>query len=252
MKPILFQLGPFPISSFGLFLLLAFVVGIAMARRRAAPLGIAPPQMLDIALYMIIGGIVVGRLGYVAVNLQTFAQEPLRILTIWQDSGLVFFGALIGGAGVAVLSARARQIPVRRFLDVFAPGLAAGYAVAMIGALLHGLYLGRPTTVPWAVQMVFEQRHPTSIYLLIASVGTYLVLRAQERRTTGDGTLFFLWLLLHGVTRFAVEFFVESPPAVGPLTPAQLANILAAAAAAAGLALAQRPQPEPVMQNPVE
>lgn len=248
MKPILFHLGPFPISSFGVFLLLAFGVGIAMARRRAAPLGIAPSQMLDIALYMIIGGIVVGRLGYVAVNLQTFAQEPLRILTIWQDSGLVFFGALIGGAGVAVLTAR--QIPVRRFLDMFAPGLAAGYAVAMVGALLHGLFLGRPTTVPWAVQMVFEHRHPTPIYLLIASVGTYLVLRAQEQRTTRDGTLFFLWLVLHGVTRFAVEFFVESPAAVGPLTLAQVANVLAAAAAAAGLVLAQRPQPEPATTNP--
>lgn len=249
MKPILFHLGPFPISSFGVFLLLAFGIGMAMARRRAAPLGIAPSQMLDIALYMIIGGIVVGRLAYVAVNLQTFAQEPLRILTIWQDSGLVFFGALTGGAGVAVLTARARQIPVRRFLDVFAPGLAAGYAVAMIGALLHGLFLGRPTTVPWAVQMVFEHRHPTPIYLLIASVGTYFVLRAQEQRTTRDGTLVFLWLVLHGVTRFAVEFFVESPAAVGPLTLAQVTNFLAAAAAAAALVLVQRPQPEPATTN---
>src|SRR5207249_10782826 len=69
MRPILFQIGPFPISSFGLFLLLAFVVSIALARRRAAPLGIDPSQMLDIALYMIIGGIVVGRLGYVVANL---------------------------------------------------------------------------------------------------------------------------------------------------------------------------------------
>src|SRR2546422_841658 len=150
MKPILFQIGPFPISSFGLFLLLAFVVSIALARRRAAPLGIDPSQMLDIALYMIIGGIVVGRLGYVVANLPTFAQEPVRIVTIWQDSGLVFYGAVLGGGAVAVLYARSRQIPLRRFLDVFAPPLAAGYAVAMIGALLHGLYLGRPTTVPWA------------------------------------------------------------------------------------------------------
>src|SRR2546425_820503 len=97
MRPILFQIGPFPISSFGLFLLLAFVVSIALARRRAAPLGIDPSQMLDIALYMIIGGIVVGRLGYVVANMPTFAQEPVRIVTIWQDSGLVFYGAVLGG-----------------------------------------------------------------------------------------------------------------------------------------------------------
>lgn len=250
MKPILFQLGPFPISSFGLFLLLAFVVGIALARRRAVPLGIEPSQMLDIALYMIIGGIVVGRLGYVVANLPTFVREPLRIVTIWQDSGLVFYGAVLGAGAVAVMYARNRQIPIRRFLDVFAPPLAAGYAVAMIGALLHGLYLGRPTTVPWAVQMVFEQRHPTPIYLLIASVGTYIVLRVQEQRTTGAGTLFFLWLTLHAVTRFAVEFFVESPPVVGPLTLAQATNILAAVAGVAGLVIVGRPQPEPVTPTP--
>ncbi len=250
MKPILFQVGPFPISSFGLFLLLAFVVGIAMVRRRAATLGIDPSQMLDISLYMIIGGIVGGRLGYVASNLSTFAQEPLRIITIWQDSGLVFYGALVGGALVAFLHARARQIPLLRFLDIFAPALAVGYAVAMIGALLHGLYLGRPTTVPWAVQMSFEQRHPTPVYLLIASLGTYIVLRAQEQRTSAAGTLVFLWLGLHAVSRFVAEFFVDSPALIGPLTVAQAINLLGAAGAAAGLVISSRPQPEAMPQHP--
>ncbi|HVH30545.1 MAG TPA: prolipoprotein diacylglyceryl transferase family protein, partial [bacterium] len=134
MRPVLFQIGPLPISSFGLFLLLAFAVGIVQVRRRAAALGINPDEMLDITLYTIIGGIVMGRLGYVATNLGIFSAEPLRILTIWQDSGLVFYGALIGGVLVIAWYARARQIPLLRFLDIFAPALAFGYAVAMIGA----------------------------------------------------------------------------------------------------------------------
>src|SRR5712692_7309863 len=250
MRPILFQVGPFPISSFGLFLILAFLVGIVMVRRRAATLGINPDQMIDISLYMIIGGIVGGRLGYVVSNLGTFAQEPLRIITIWQDSGLVFYGALLGGALVAFWHARARQIPLLRFLDIFAPALALGYAVAMIGALLHGLFLGRPTTVPWAVQISFEQRHPTAVYLLFASLGTYIVLWAQERRTAAAGTLIFLWLLLHAVSRFVVEFFVDSPAIVGPLTVAQAVNLLFAVGAAAGLLNVNRAQHEAVPQPP--
>jgi phosphatidylglycerol:prolipoprotein diacylglycerol transferase len=250
MRPILFQVGPFPISSFGLFLLLAFAVGIAMVRRRAATLGIDPSQMLDISLYMIIGGIVVGRLGYVVTNLGIFTAEPLRILTIWQDSGLVFYAALVGGAPVAYQYARPRQIPLLRFLDIFAPALAFGYAVAMIGALLHGLYLGRPTTVPWAVQMSFEQRHPTAVYLLLASLGTYIVLRAQERRMAAAGTLVFLWLLLHSVSRFVVEFLVDSPGIVGPLTLAQAVNLLVAVGAAAGLVTFNRAEPEAIPHPP--
>src|SRR2546425_12784951 len=108
MKPILFQIGPFPISSFGLFLLLAFVVSIALARRRAAPLGIDPSQMLDIALYMIIGGIVVGRLGYVVANLPTFGQEPVRVVPIWQGSGPGFYGGVPGGGGGGRADGRGR------------------------------------------------------------------------------------------------------------------------------------------------
>ena len=249
MKPILVQLGPFPISSFGLFLLLAFLIGIAVARRRGPQVGIDPPHMLDIALYMIIGGILVGRLGFAVVNFPAFAQSPLSILTIWKDSGLTFYGALLGGLIVGAVYARGRQIPLRRFLDVFAPALALGYAVAMVGALLHGLYLGRPSGVPWAVEMLLDRRHPTQIYLLLASLGTYFVLRAQERQTLAPGSLFFLWLLLYALARVAVEFFVESPPVLGPLTLAHLTNIAAALIAIMGLVVsARRPAEEPATQ----
>lgn len=252
MKPILVQLGPFPISAFGLFLLLSFLVGIAVARRRGTQVGIEPSQMLDIALYMIIGGILGGRLGYAVVNYQTFAQAPQSILTIWRDSGLTFYGALIGGLVVGTAYARSRQIPLRKFLDVFAPALALGYAVAMIGALLHGLYIGRPTGVPWAVQMFLDRRHPTQIYLLLTSLGTYAVLRAQERSSPAPGVLFFLWLLLHALARVAVEFFVESPTILGPLTLAQAVNAIAALLAIVGLAVSgRRPAAEPTSPEPV-
>jgi phosphatidylglycerol:prolipoprotein diacylglycerol transferase len=147
---------------------------------------------------------------------------------------------------VGAVFARGRSIPLRRFLDVFAPALALGYAVAMVGALLHGLYLGRPSGVPWAVQMLLDRRHPTQLYLLLASLGTYYVLRAQERQLLSAGSLFFLWLLLHGLARVAVEFFVESVSVLGPLTLAHLTNIAAALVGLIGLIVsARRPAAEP-------
>jgi len=251
MKPILVQLGRFPISSFGLFLLLAFAVGIAVARRRGRAVGIDPSRMLDIALYMIIGGIVAGRAGYVAANFAAFARAPQTIVTIWKDAGLTFYGALAGGLLVGALYARAMQVPFRRFIDVFAPALALGYAVAMIGALLHGLYIGRPTGVPWAVQMFLDRRHPTQLYLLLASLGTYAVLRAQERTPPAPGTLFVLWLLLHALGRVAVEFFVESPAVLWSLTLAQVVNAVVAALAGIGVvAVSRAPAPQGQLAAP--
>lgn len=240
MKPILVQLGPFPVSSFGLFLILAFVIGIAAARRRSGRVGIDPPQMLDLGLYMIIGGIIVGRLGFVLTNLQTFAQAPLSVLTIWRDSGLTFYGALLGGILVAAAYARSRKISLRALLDVCAPALALAYAVAMIGAFLHGLYLGKATAVPWGVDMLLDHRHPTQLYLLVAALGTYQILRAQERQPTPPGVLFFLWLLLFSLSRVAVEIFVESAPVLGPLTLAQVVNLVAALIAVVALITSTR------------
>ncbi len=253
MKPILVQLGRFPISSFGLFLLLAFLVGIALVRRRGKGLGIDPSRMLDAALYMIIGGIVGGRIGYVLVNLSAFAKAPLTILTIWKDSGLTFYGALAGGLIVGALYARSFGLRLRAFVDLCAHALALGYAVAMIGALLHGLYIGKPTGVPWAVQMFLDRRHPTQIYLLLASLGTYVVLRAQERREPAPGSLFFLWLLLFALSRIAVEVFVESPAVLGPLTLAQVVNAAVAVVALIALIVVARtpaPQPAPPEMPP--
>lgn len=250
MKPILIQLGPLPISSFGLFLILAFAVGVIVARRRGRAVGIEPSRMLDIALYMIIGGIVVGRLGYVAANFSAFARAPLTIVMIWKDSGLTFYGALVGGLIVAAIYARVLHVPLGRFVDVFAPALALGYAVAMVGALLHGLYIGRPTGVPWGVQMFLDRRHPTQIYLMLGALGTYAVMRAQEKLQPPPGTLFFLWLLLHAVSRVAVEFFVESPPVLERMfTLAQVVNAAAAVVALVGLLLVSRARaPEPPVQ----
>lgn len=242
MKPILIHLGRFPISSFGLFLLIAFLVGIAVARARGRAAGIDPSRMLDIALYMILGGIVAGRLGYVAANLGAFTSAPLTIFTIWRDSGLTFYGALVGGLIVGALYARTLGMPLRQFVDIFAPALALGYATAMIGALLHGLYVGRPTGVPWAVQMFLDRRHPTQVYLLLASLGTYAVLRAQERAAGAAGMLFALWLLLHALSRTAVEVFVESPAVLGPLTLAQVVNAVVAVLALAALVVLSRPR----------
>ena len=256
MRPILVEFGDcatrcLPISSFGLFLLLAFVAGITVARRRGRRLGIDPSQMLDVSLYMIIGGIIVGRLGYAIINWPTFAGSPLSIFTIWKDSGLTFYGALLGGLIVAWIFARTRKVPLARLMDVFAPALALGYAVAMIGALLHGLYVGRASGVPWAVTMLLDRRHPTQIYLLLASLGTYQVLKAQERHDAMPSVLFFLWLLMFSLARIAVEFFVESPALFGPFTLAQIVNVAAAVIAMIGLVVSsRRPATEPEVASP--
>ncbi len=231
MKPVLFQLGPYPVSSFGVFLLLAFVAGILLMWARTARLGWTPGEVLDLSLYAIIGGVIGARIGYVLVNLGDFARTPIRVLTIWTDAGLAFYGALAGGAIVAWLYGRNRRWSLARIADAAVPGIAFGYAVAMIGALLYGLNYGRPTTFPWAVTLFGEPRHPTQVYLMAAALVIFVILLASQDRLGRPGRLFWLFVFFYGLARAGIEVFMDSPRVLGPLTLAQAASLLAVALA---------------------
>jgi len=237
LKPVLFQVptpfGTFPISSFGIFLLLAFIVAIVVTRARTSRLGWDPGEVVDLSLYAIIGGIVGARIGYVLVNLKDFVAVPARVLMIWVDAGLTFYGAVIGGALVAWAYGRPRGWRLGQIADAAAPGLALGYAIAMIGALLYGLNYGRPATVPWAVTLFGEPRHPTQLYLMVAALAVFGILMAADRGAQGTGRLFWLCILLLAVARVGIEFFMDSARIFGHLTLAQVVNLLVAALAAA-------------------
>lgn len=245
MQQILYDVWGVPISAFGVFLLLAFLAGIVVARRSAhARLGIEPTQTLDLALYAIVAGIVGGRIGFVLVNFEAFAGEPRRMLTIWRDGGLVYYGALAAGLLLARLYTRRWPASFGALLDAYAPALILGYGVAMIGALLHGLFPGKPTGVPWAIDLFLEQRHPTQIYLAVAAAAILVILRGQRNQALAAGVLFVLAVFLQAVARFFVDFFVEAPAVAGPLTLGQLASGTVALASGLLLLWLQRRAPE--------
>jgi len=232
VNPTLIRIGQFQISSFGLFLLLAFAMGLYLLSRDARREGIEANAAVDLALYVIIGGIIGARLAHVLVNLPNYILEPMRILQIWQDGGLSFYGAILGGLIVVRLGGR--SIGIGRFADLIAPAIAAGYAVAMIGALLSGLFNGRETDLPWGVPRLGTFVHPTQIYLLIAAVAMYFVLRPARAQRAYEGQVFLTFLFLHGFTRLVIEFFLDvevAPPVLGPFTAAQMMNALVAALA---------------------
>jgi len=228
MKPVLFQVGPFPVSSFGVFLLVAFVAGILLLRTRTARWGWDGGEILDLSLYAIIGGVIGARIGYVLVNLRDFATDWARVLTIWRDAGLTFYGALIGGALVAWLYSRRRGWSLGWLADAAAPGLALGYAIAMIGSLLYGLNYGRAAAVPWAVVLFGEPRHPTQLYLMLAAVIIFAIVQPAAGRPHAPGRVFWAFLGLYAIARAVIEVFMDSPRAVGPLTLAQAVSIVVA------------------------
>ena len=96
MYPTLFRIGRWTVPTYTVLLDLGLILGLVLVyleSRRVLGQGNAG---LDLGLWTVIGGIVGGRLGYVAANWAAFSEDWSRVLRIW-EGGLSFHGAFLGG-----------------------------------------------------------------------------------------------------------------------------------------------------------
>ncbi|MCI0371255.1 MAG: prolipoprotein diacylglyceryl transferase [candidate division NC10 bacterium] len=151
MYPVLFQLGPLSIRSWGVLVILAFFVGTRVAAAEARRKGLEPDLVHDFSLWGLLGGVAGAHLYEVLLlDPAWYGRHPVQILTRWQG-GMALCGALLGGTVAAILFTRRRRIGFWRFADVLAPGLILGQAFGRLGSFLDGEAYGVPTTLPWGV-----------------------------------------------------------------------------------------------------
>ncbi|MDA1263794.1 MAG: prolipoprotein diacylglyceryl transferase [Planctomycetota bacterium] len=148
MHPILIDLGPFPLRSFGLMVVLGFLLGAHWFTRLGLR-GVADPETLreklDSVPMWVLGGVIGGaRLMYVIVEVlrgssigQSFVDDPLKIFFVW-EGGLVMYGGAFGGMLGGYWAARKHGLDPRQVLDLGVVVAFMGLAVGRIGCLLVG------------------------------------------------------------------------------------------------------------------
>jgi prolipoprotein diacylglyceryltransferase len=130
-----------PIYGFGVMLFIAYVVCTWVAGRRAARMGIPKQTIQDLSIWMFLGGIVGARLTHTFVESGRIGD----FYRIW-DGGLVFYGAIPGGALAYYLvyyfQLRPRGISNWKMADIVAPAIALGLFFGRIGCFLTGCCYG--------------------------------------------------------------------------------------------------------------
>jgi phosphatidylglycerol:prolipoprotein diacylglycerol transferase len=249
MFPTLFRYGSFEITTFGLMMFLAFVVGGWVLTRQFRRYGMPDDEATNVLLAAALGGIVGAKVYYAIL------YGDLSLL--FTRAGLVWYGGLIGGALAVSWVIRRKRLPFFRVADAVAPGLAIGYVLGRIGCFLVGDDYGRPTesfvgiafpkgAPPTTARSLREfgvavdpllpddtllRVHPTQLYEAGASLIIFLILLSASKRPHVAGRVFGLLLILMGIERFLVEFVrAKDDRFLGPFTIAQLISVLLAAA----------------------
>lgn len=255
MYPELFRIGDFPISSFGLMLVLSFIAAYLQLRWGLRHLAAGDED--DAAALVFAAGFfgIVGAKVYYAVLYQDW-----RLL--FDRSGLVWYGGFALAVVAVLWTVYRRKLPVWPTVDAMSLALALGYAIGRVGCFLVGDDYGVPTNLPWGV--VFPEGaappstagnlrhqfgvevpasipdsellavHPTQIYealacLAIWGFGLWLLRRRPAAGALGMGVLALLAL-----ERFLVELFrAKDDRFLGVMTVAQAISLAVLAVAVA-------------------
>lgn len=218
-----------------IFLPAALWIGLALAEKRAERHHISRETLNNIVFYSLFGYVLGGRLLYALGNVPAFAESPLSLVSL--DLGLFDPLASLAAAFIVGLVYGARhKLLFWPVLDALTP-LFASVAVGIpLANLAAGTAFGKPTDVPWGMELWNATRHPAQIYELTAAI---LILGVIWFRKTISpaGTTFLAFVALTSAARLFLEAFRgDSTLIFGGL---RLAQVLAWGVLAAALILSE-------------
>jgi len=226
----LFHIGSFSAQTWGSIVALGILISIILMFREAKKKKVSE-KAEGILVFMMILGLIFGRLAYILVNISQF-PTVYSWFELW-DGGIISWGVLIGViAGILVfkLISRIKTEEISELADLIAPYLILAIAIGRIGCFLRGCCFGIPTTLPWGIVYTggFAEGpvHPAQLYHSILDFIIFFVLlklynkKENLKKSSAksrfaffnvSGTIFLLYLILYSTERFFVDFLRYHP-----------------------------------------
>ena len=261
MYPIFFRipewfplLGGAPITSFGVFMFLTFMVGGMVLRPEVERVGLESEKAWDFIVMGVLGGILGAKAYYVLLNYDSLITDPIG--SIFSRGGMVWYGGFLGGLIAVSWEVKRSGLRWAQMADLIAQVLAIGYAVGRMGCFFVGDDYGRPTDAWFGVKFpqgapptrvsvmenhfgieidpYFVERfgevipvHPTQLYEVAMSLMIFGFLWRIRKHNYAEGWIWWIWFVLAGAERFLVEFVrLKDDRFLGIFTVAQLISLL--------------------------
>ena len=221
--PVFIDLGVFQIRWFSVAYIIGIILGwiyaIKIIKEMARKHNFTPIKQTDfddLIIYLIIGIIFGGRLGYIIFyNFDYYSKNLFEILKLW-EGGMSFHGGLLGVIIATIIFAKIKKINFFNFTDIICCVTPIGLFLGRIANFINGELFGKISTLPWAV--IFPDggnisRHPSQIYeamlegILLFFLINFFALKKQLLIKTGYVS--GLFLIFYSIARIIGENFRE-------------------------------------------
>lgn len=232
--------------TFGMILCVLYANYVATRREK-----LKSDDIIDLAFYIIIFGVIGARLYYVLFELDSYivtsgtflqnvAQSFVRIIGIW-NGGLAIYGGIVAGLITAYLFARKRKIPFLKLFDMLGATVLIGQIIGRWGNFVNMEAYGEETTLPWRMGLltsysgtipadgVWDREvyvHPTFLYESLWNLVGFVILNALYKKKKFDGEIFGGYCIWYGFGRMLIEGLRTDSLMLGPIRVSQLVGFV--------------------------
>lgn len=221
-KPVLFNIGPINIYTWGFIVFLSFLISYFLLTKLTKS-----KKIHNLAFYIILGAFIGARLLNYILFYDSYSSF-IEIFKIWQG-GLEISGGFIGAFIFGFTYIKLTKLRFWKTADILIIPIVLGIALGRIACIIgDGGHLGKPTKFFLGTLVNNQVLHYTAVYSFIAMFILFLILlylRNKKFFKTHKGSLFLFAVIYYGVTRFLIDFTRADPTYYG-LTFAQYACII--------------------------
>lgn len=250
LDPVAVEVFGHPIMWYGIIICLGMVLAFAYALSRAKIEKIKTDDVIDLAIFLVIFGILGARLYYVLFSLDSYIVEGSflktlgEIIAIW-NGGLAIYGGVIAGFFTILVFSKVKKMRFSTLLDVVAPAVMIGQIVGRWGNFMNAEAYGSETALPWrmGIHSSFDGGnsfysemfvHPTFLYESIWNLIGFIIISVFYKKKKFNGQIFLFYMSWYGLGRMFIEGLRTDSLMIGPV---RVSQILAAVTFAVGLGL---------------
>jgi len=234
--PSYFELGPLTIHFYGVIIAVGLMLAVIYGMRRSKQFGLKEDDILDGVLWIVPVAIICARLYYCIFEWDSYKDNPISILYIW-EGGLAIYGGVIGAALGVVLHCKIKKISLGAVLDVVSLGFLIGQSLGRWGNFFNREAFGAPTEsflrmgLLNAYTNTVEYYHPTFLYESVWNAIGFIGLHLLSKRRQYDGQIALGYVAWYGLGRAFIEGLRMDSLYIGNFRVSQLLAAISCVAA---------------------